>query len=128
MEVPLILLIDDEANILYGLKLIITRAGYRVITASNGAEGYQAAVENTPDLIISDVMMPPPNGFDLRRKLTQNTKTAAIPFIFLTARSAQGDKNFGLELGSDDYITKPFDRQELISRVQAVLRRTYHPS
>ena len=125
MAEQLILLIDDETNILFGLKLIMSRAGYRVVTAGNGQQGYQTAIENLPDLIISDVMMPPPNGFELRRMLSKNPQTASIPFIFLTARAAQGDKNFGLELGSDDYITKPFDRQELVSRVQAVLRRSY---
>jgi DNA-binding response OmpR family regulator len=123
MNPPSILLIDDEPNLLLGLEVIMRRAGYRVFTASDGKQGMLLAQQNLPDIIVSDVMMPPPNGFDLRKQLSQNPKTAAIPFIFLTARTAQVDKLHGLEAGADDYVTKPFDRQELLARIQAVLRR-----
>ena len=123
MQVPLILLVDDEANLLLGLSAMMNRAGYRGITASDGNQAYEAARENVPDLIISDVMMPRPNGFELRKLLSQDEHTASIPFIFLTARSAQGDKIFGLDSGADDYVPKPFDREELVARVRAVLRR-----
>jgi two-component system, OmpR family, alkaline phosphatase synthesis response regulator PhoP len=123
MQAIKVLLIDDEANLLVGLKAVMTRAGYEVVTAGSGADGLRLAQEAHPDIIISDVMMPPPNGFELRRQLALNPKTATIPFIFLTARTAQVDKLHGLEAGADDYITKPFDRQELLIKVNNVLRR-----
>lgn len=123
MNPPKILLIDDEPNLLTGLAAIMQRAGYLVYTAHNGIDGLRLAQENLPDVIISDVMMPPPNGFELRKRLSQNPETSTIPFIFLTARLAQGDKLAGLQAGADDYITKPFNRDELLARVAAVLRR-----
>ncbi len=118
-----ILIIDDEPNLLLGLAALLRRAGYQPITANNGAEGSRLAQTLLPDLIVCDVMMPPPNGLELRTQLASNTQTANIPFIFLTARTQQHDKNTALALGVDDYITKPFDRQELLLRIQAVLRR-----
>lgn len=120
-----LLLIDDEKPLLLGLKTTMERAGYQVMTAGNGAEALHLVQSYQPDLIISDVMMPPPNGYELRQLLNQNPETAAIPFIFLTARTSQSDKLFGLNLEADDYITKPFNRQELLARVQAVLRRIH---
>ncbi|MDR3574646.1 MAG: response regulator [Anaerolineaceae bacterium] len=122
---PLILIIDDDDNLLFGLLAVMRREGYQCISAANGKDGLKLAQERLPDLIISDVMMPPPNGFELRKQLSQNSKTIHIPFIFLTARTSQGDKIFGLESGADDYITKPFDRGELVARVHAVLRRNH---
>ncbi|MBN1486244.1 MAG: hybrid sensor histidine kinase/response regulator [Anaerolineae bacterium] len=118
-----ILLIDDEESLLFGLTAIIRRAGYEVISANNGTDGIQLARENHPDLILCDVMMPPPDGFEVRRILSIDPETACIPFIFVTARSTQTDKVQGIELGADDYITKPFDRQELVARIKATLRR-----
>jgi DNA-binding response OmpR family regulator len=123
MQLPLILIIDDDDNLLFGLLAVMRREGYQWISANNGKDGLRLAQERLPDLIISDVMMPPPNGFELRKQLSINPKTIHIPFIFLTARAAQGDKIFGLEAGADDYITKPFDRGELVARVRAALRR-----
>lgn len=123
MEPRKILLIDDEPNLLVGLSAIMQRAGYLVYSAGNGLDGLRLAQEQLPDLIICDVMMPPPNGFELRKRLAQTPATSVIPFIFLTARMAQGDKLAGLEAGADDYITKPFNREELLARVLAVLRR-----
>lgn len=118
-----VLVVDDEKPLLLGLKTTMERAGYQVMTAGNGAEALHLVQSYRPDIIISDVMMPPPNGFELRKILSQDQDTAAIPFIFLTARTSQSDKLFGLNLEVDDYITKPFDRQELVARVQAILRR-----
>lgn len=121
---PRVLLIDDEEPLLMGLAEIMKRAGYNILTARDGQTGLSLARQHLPDLIICDVMMPAPNGFELRRQLSQESRTENIPFIFLTARAAQSDKLQGFESGADDYITKPFDRQELILRAQAVLRRS----
>jgi two-component system sensor histidine kinase/response regulator len=119
-----VLIIDDEAALLLGLSVAMKRKGYQVITATNGQDGLALAKSELPDLIVSDVMMPPPNGFELRNLLSQIPSTADIPFIFLTARIGQEDKLTGIRSGADDYITKPFDREELLARVEAVLRRT----
>lgn len=120
---PTILLIDDEPNLIIGLSAIMERAGYRMLTASNGDDGLRLAQEHKPDLIICDVMMPSPDGFEFRKLLSKLPDLATVPFIFLTARVAQDDKVYGLERGADDYITKPFNREELLARVKAVLRR-----
>ena len=118
-----ILIIDDEKKLLFGLKAVMTRAGYDILTASEGSEGVRLAKESLPDVIICDVMMPPPNGFQLKKILANDLQTAAIPFIFLTARTGESDKIAGLNQGADDYITKPFNVDEMIARVQAILRR-----
>jgi two-component system sensor histidine kinase/response regulator len=118
------LLIDDEDKLLFGMKAIMQREGYTVSIARNGEEGLRQARELLPDIIICDVMMPPPNGFMLKKTLMQEERTAEIPFIFLTARTVDADKVAGLNMGADDYITKPFMVDELLARVQAVLRRT----
>ena len=118
-----ILIIDDEPALLLGLAAKIKRQGYHVVTASDGSEGMQKAKEVLPDLILSDVMMPPPNGFELRRLMGQDPHLASIPFIFLTARSGVEDRVQGIRDGADDYITKPFVTEELFARIEAVLRR-----
>jgi two-component system sensor histidine kinase/response regulator len=118
-----ILIIDDEKNLLLGIARRLERTGYKVYMASSGNEGYDLARQYHPDIILSDIGMPPPNGFELRQMLSEEVSTANIPFIFLTAKASMEDKLHGLDLGADDYITKPFDIQELLARVQAVLRR-----
>jgi two-component system sensor histidine kinase/response regulator len=118
-----ILIIDDEKNLLLGIARRLERTGYKVYMASSGNEGYDLARQYHPDIILSDIGMPPPNGFELRQMLSEEASTANIPFIFLTAKASMEDKLHGLDLGADDYITKPFDIQELLARVQAVLRR-----
>ncbi|HEX2989224.1 MAG TPA: response regulator, partial [Anaerolineales bacterium] len=118
-----ILIIDDEPALRLGLAAKIKRQGYEVVTASDGLDGLQKAKECLPDLILSDVMMPPPNGFELRRLMSQDPKLASIPFIFLTARTGVGDRVSGIRDGADDYITKPFETEELLARLEAVLRR-----
>ena len=119
---PRVLLIDDEEPLLMGLAEIMKRAGYNVLTARDGLTGLSLARQHLPDLIICDVMMPAPNGFELRRQLAQEGRTENIPFIFLTARAAQSDKLQGFESGADDYITKPFDIEELKLRVRTAIR------
>lgn len=120
---PTILIIDDEPALLMGLAATIRRQGYTVITAVDGNDGLQKAKESRPDLILSDVMMPPPNGFELRRLMGLDPDLASTPFIFLTARSNMEDRVSGIREGADDYITKPFSPQELLARIEAVFRR-----
>lgn len=120
-----IAIVDDDKALLFLLTTILGKAGYRVLTATNGQDGIRLIEESRPDVILCDVMMPSPDGFELRRIVARNPATASIPFIFLTARSAQVDKLHGIEAGADDYITKPFDNQELVARVKAVLRRAH---
>ncbi|HEY9151256.1 MAG TPA: response regulator [Anaerolineales bacterium] len=120
---PTILIIDDEPALLLGLAAKIRRHGYTVVTATDGSDGFQKAKESIPDLIISDIMMPPPNGFELRRLLSLEPELASISFIFLTARSSAEDRIGGLRDGADDYITKPFETEELFARIEAVFRR-----
>jgi two-component system, sensor histidine kinase and response regulator len=117
------LIIDDEKKLLLGLKAVMVREGFDVLTADEGEEGVQLAKEFLPDVIICDVMMPSQNGFQLKKLLTEDTRTAEIPFIFLTARTSKTDKLAGFNQGADDYITKPFNVDELVARVQAILRR-----
>ena len=118
-----ILIIDDEPALRLGLAAKIKRQGYNVLTAADGAEGLQKAGEALPDLILSDVMMPPPNGFELRQLMSMDEKLSSIPFIFLTARNSVNDRVNGIRDGADDYITKPFETEELFARIEAVLRR-----
>ena len=119
-----VLIIDDERHLLVVLSAFIRRAGYEVLSTDNGTEGIRLAKEMKPDLILCDVMMPPPNGFEVKKMLGENPETSEIPFIFLTARSGPNDKVYGFEAGADDYITKPFNDHELLARVRAVLRRS----
>ena len=120
---PTILIVDDEPALLMGLAATIRRHGYNVITAADGNDGLRKAREALPDLILSDVMMPPPNGFELRRLMSLDSDLASIPFIFLTARSNLEDRVSGIREGADDYITKPFVTEELLARIEAVFRR-----
>lgn len=120
---PTVLLIDDDRSLLLGLEAILKRSGYHVLTSTNGDDGLFLAEQHRPDVIVCDVMMPPPNGLEVRRALARKPHLAAIPFIFLTARVSQADKVYGIDLGADDYITKPFDREELLARIRSVLRR-----
>jgi len=122
-EISTILIIDDEPALRLGLAAKIKRQGYNVVTAVDGSDGMQKAMNILPDLILSDVMMPPPNGFELRRLMSQNPRLASIPFIFLTARGGVDDRVNGIREGADDYIIKPFVTDELLARIDAVLRR-----
>jgi len=120
-----ILVVDDEPVIRMGLAAAIGRHGYSVITAENGSEGFRKAKENLPDLIVSDVMMPAINGFEMHKQMSADPQLASIPFIFLTARAGVDDRISGIRDGADDYITKPFVIDELLARIEAVLRRVH---
>ena len=116
-----ILVIEDEPQMLLGLRDNLELEGYEVATAGDGDEGLQKAASFNPDLVILDVMLPRKNGFDVCREL--RARSIATPVVMLTARSQETDKVLGLELGADDYVTKPFSITELLARVRAVLRR-----
>lgn len=117
-----ILLIEDEPQLCMGLKDNLEFEGYTVLTALDGKTGLQLALSEKPDLIVLDLMLPVLSGFDICNVL--RNQGLAIPVIMLTARGEEEDKVLGLELGADDYITKPFSIRELLSRIKAVLRRT----
>ena len=117
-----ILVIEDEPQMLLGLRDNLELEGYEVATALDGDEGLQKAASFQPDLVILDVMLPRKNGFDVCREL--RARGTVTPVVMLTARSQEADKVLGLELGADDYVTKPFSITELLARVRAVLRRT----
>lgn len=122
-KVPVILVIDDEPAIRLGIVIAIRRHGFQVIEAVDGRDGLQKAREFLPDVIISDVMMPPPDGFEMKKILNADPTSASIPFIFLTARSNQNDRITGIRDGADDYIAKPFVMEELLARLDGLLRR-----
>jgi len=115
-----ILIIEDELDLIKGLKLNLSDEGFEVDSAVTGTEGLRKAVEETPDLIILDIMLPEMDGLEVCRKLRQ--KNISTPVIMLTAKGEEIDKVVGLELGADDYITKPFSIRELIARIKARLR------
>ncbi|MFW5890921.1 MAG: response regulator [bacterium] len=119
-----ILVIDDEINILELIKFNLEINNYKVFTAKNGKEGIEKARELNVDLIILDLMMPEVDGIQVCKYVRGNEKLKTIPIIMLTAKSAETDKIFGLEIGADDYITKPFSVKELTARVKALLRRS----
>ena len=117
-----VLVIEDEKNIVDILNFNLTREGYTVLEAYDGQAGIQLALEHDPDLILLDLMLPKVNGFDVCRTLRE--EGSAVPIIMLTAREEETDKVLGLELGADDYITKPFSMRELLARVKANIRRS----
>jgi two-component system alkaline phosphatase synthesis response regulator PhoP len=117
-----ILVVEDEPNMVAGLRDNFEFEGYQVITARDGVEGLQRALDESPDLVVLDVMMPRMSGLEVCKQL--RAKRGSIPIIMLTARGQEVDKVVGLELGADDYVTKPFSIRELLARVKAVLRRS----
>ncbi|HEX5702466.1 MAG TPA: response regulator transcription factor [Pyrinomonadaceae bacterium] len=116
-----ILIVEDEPAMVAGLRDNFEYEGYEVISASDGVEGLERALADEPDLIVLDVMMPRMSGLDVCKQL--KAKKPSLPIIMLTARGQEVDKVVGLELGADDYVTKPFSIRELMARVKAVLRR-----
>jgi DNA-binding response OmpR family regulator len=117
-----ILVVEDEPNMVNGLRDNFEYEGYQVLTAMDGVEGLERALNDSPDVIVLDVMMPKMSGLEVCKQL--RAKRPSIPIIMLTARGQEVDKVVGLELGADDYVTKPFSIRELLARVKAVLRRT----
>ncbi len=116
-----ILIVEDEPAMVAGLRDNFEYEGYEVISAADGAEGLERALEDNPDLVVLDVMMPRMSGLDVCKQL--KIQRPSMPIIMLTARGQEIDKVVGLELGADDYVTKPFSIRELMARVKAVLRR-----
>jgi len=122
MTAELILLVDDEPSILQLARMYFEREGFRVQTAADGEEALRAAAQHHPALLVLDVMLPKLDGFDVCRKLRASGDET--PIIMLTARDEDIDKILGLELGADDYLTKPFNPRELTARAKAILRRS----
>ena len=124
MANELILAVDDEAHILELLSFNLEASGYRVVTAATGEDALVVCAHERPAMVLLDIMLPGIDGMEVCRRLKGAPTTADIPIIMLTAKGDEVDKILGLELGADDYITKPFSVRELIARVKALLRRT----
>lgn len=119
-----ILLIEDNDDIRETTAVILELAQYKTITARNGKEGVELAISQLPDLIICDIMMPVLDGYGVLHLLSKNEKTAAIPFIFLTAKAERSEMRKGMDMGADDYISKPFDDIELLNAIESRLKRS----
>ncbi|MDA8188608.1 MAG: response regulator [Dehalococcoidales bacterium] len=117
-----ILVVEDEKNIQEMLEIYLASQGFEPISASDGEEALRLAHQETPQLIILDVMLPGIDGFEVCRQLRRSVKTASVPIIMLTAKATLPDKLTGFEIGADDYVTKPFDMDELVARMQTQLR------
>lgn len=124
MSKPKILIIDDEPAIREMVRVALELADFDVLDAENAVQGHSLVVDERPDLVLLDWMLPQVSGIELARRLKKDETTHEIPIIMLTAKSEEDNKIQGLEVGADDYITKPFSTRELISRIRAVLRRT----
>ena len=118
-----LLVIDDHDDIRENIAEILSLAGYETFTAENGKRGVEAAIKEKPDLVICDIMMPELDGYGVLHLLRKNAATENIPFIFLTARTERGDFRKGMEMGADDYITKPFDDIELLNAIEVRLKK-----
>lgn len=119
-----ILVVDDDEDIVRVVRINLELEGYQVGTAGDGQEALDEAIANPPDLVLLDIMMPRMDGLTALRKMRQHANLASTSIVLLTARGLTEDRVGGLELGADDYVTKPFDVNELVARVKAVLRRT----
>ncbi len=114
-----LLIIEDEAGIRMTLSLMLKAEGFEVTAAENGRVGIEAARAKNPDLILCDLSMPEMSGFEVLEELRRDPAIAAIPFVFLTAHADSGNRRRGMDLGADDYLTKPFTRDELLKVVKA---------
>jgi two-component system phosphate regulon response regulator PhoB len=118
-----VLIVEDETDILHLIEWHLKAEDYSVLTAQNGIKGLDKAMEQLPDLIILDLMLPGMDGLEICKALKRNPKTERIPIVMLTAKGEEVDRIVGLELGADDYMVKPFSPRELTLRVRAILRR-----
>ena len=128
MVKPKVLIVDDEPNIVEAVRYNLEKAGFRTLTAHDGKLAVELAQREVPDLITLDVMLPEKDGWEVCRLLRQDPRTRAIPVIMLTVKGDETDKVVGLELGADDYLTKPFSPKELVARIKAILRRVKEPA
>jgi len=119
---PRILIVDDEPDVVQLIEYNLKAAGYDVVTAADGNEALDLARSSSPNLIILDLMLPEVDGLDVCKVLRRDRSTAGIPIIMLTAKASETDRVLGLELGADDYVTKPFSPRELVLRVKRLLR------
>ena len=122
-----VLIVDDEKNIAEAVKYNLEKEGFRTVVAHDGSNALTVTRRELPDLVLLDWMLPEVDGLDVCRLLKQDTKTRHIPIVMLTVRSEETDKVLGLEMGADDYVTKPFSMRELVARVKAILRRAQTP-
>ncbi len=118
-----ILIIEDEYTVRESIKELLTGSNYNAFSASDGFEGLQLAEEIKPDLIICDILMPRFNGYEVIKKLKETRKLAAIPFIFLTAKAEMTDLRNGMNMGADDYVTKPYKASELLNAIEVRLKK-----
>jgi two-component system, OmpR family, alkaline phosphatase synthesis response regulator PhoP len=124
MSDKMILVVDDEEHIQELIKFNLEKNSYKVITANNGKDAFEMAKADQPDLVLLDLMLPGMDGLEVCKAIRKEPSISSMPIIMITARGEELDKILGLELGADDYITKPFSVRELLSRVKAILRRT----
>src|SRR6476661_9311422 len=118
-----ILIIDDEKDLIELVRYNLEKDGYDSISATDGGSGLEIAQKHKVDLIVLDLMMPGMDGLEVCRRLRADARTSRVPLIMLTAKATEADRIVGLEMGADDYITKPFSPREVVARVKAVLRR-----
>ena len=123
-----IVVVEDEEDILELIRYHLDREGYAVTTAATGEEALEAISQKAPDLLVLDLMLPGVDGLEICRRLKADPRTAAIPVVMATAKGEEADIVAGLELGADDYVTKPFSPRVLVARVRAVLRRRREPA
>jgi chromosomal replication initiator protein DnaA len=122
-----ILVVDDEPNIRKAMCVALMREGYRIKEAADGMEALEKILGDAPDLVLLDIMLPSMNGFDVAIRVREDRRTRHLPIIIVTAKTQIADRIRGLDIGADDYISKPFDLREMTARVRALLRRVYRP-
>ena len=118
-----ILLIEDHPQVLDNTAELLEWEGYQVEIATNGREGLEIACRSMPDLVICDIMMPEMDGYEVLKKLSHNPNTNTIPFVFLTAKAEKSERKLGLELGADDYLTKPYESSMLLETIEHCLQK-----